>query len=181
MNAMWKIKHIVSVALLCLVILLAAGALLGLALRSSQTTLFEQLVTSPIPESVHSIEVDQKYSLWRRLDWSGELSLYVLRFDINREDLEKIITSCSLAEWPSVEYRYGSLYYKLPNGEEATVGLHWYRRQRPRLFDLPEWKGFEAYYAGDEGGTKSWCRARLLLYNEQLGRAYFVKHDVTGL
>ena len=173
-------RHTVSLVLLSLLVLLAAGGLLGLGLRSSRTSLFEQLVISPIPESVRNIEVDQRYSLWRRVQSSGELSTYLLKFDISRGDVEKIIAFASLTEWPSVEYTFGGVYYRLPNGEKTDIHLYW-SRERPQWFDLPEWKSFKAYYAGDEGGTKSWCRVRLLLYNEQLGRAYFVKHDITGL
>jgi len=179
-ECMWKMKHTVSVALLSLVILLAAGALVGLSLKSSRTSLFEKLVISPIPESVHGIKIDQRYSFWRRLTSSGELSTYLLRFDISRGDLDRVIAFRSLTEWPSVEYTFGGVYYRLPNGKKKDIHLYW-SRQRPRWFDLHEWKSFTAYYAGDEGGAKSWRRVRLLLYNERLGRAYFVKHDITGL
>lgn len=136
---------------------------------------------SPIPKSVHRIEVDQVYSLSRRLTATGEYSLYVFRFDIGSEDVERIITSNAMTEWPNVRYDFGGLYYTTLNGAEIDIHLYSVTRPKPNWFDLPKWKSFTTYYWGDEGTGNSWERARLLLYNKQLGRAYFIKKDITGL
>ena len=139
----------------------------------SPESLFESVVISPIPESVRDINVSCPLDERRH----GQITrVRVLRFDIGREDLSKVIASGGFVEW-TVNYRDFYLDYRA-NGIGLTVPLYATDGEVPDWFDLRQWKGFTAYYAGDSRPIDMYIKAHLLLYNEQLGRAYFVDYDV---
>ena len=137
--------------------------------------MFERVVLSPIPESVKDIRVSCPLDIRGR---GMSDHTYILRFEISREDLSKIIASGNLVEW-KVEYYDFCLDYTA-DGIGAGVKLYKTNREVPDWFDLGQWNGFTAYYAGIERPSDMYVTAQLLLYNEPLGRAYFVDHEVIG-
>jgi len=139
-------------------------------------SLFQRIVMSPIPESVRDIRASCPID--RRRDGMSDHT-YILRFDISKEDLSKVIVSSNFVEW-KVRYYDFCLDYTAPDGVGSGVKLYATSREVPDWFDLRGWKNFAAYYSGVEAHVDMFIKARLLLYNEQFGRAYFVDHEAVG-
>jgi hypothetical protein len=176
---MRAIRFIVTI----LGLLLAAGALtLATVPRMNGRLLFRRLLVHPIPRSVQHIKTDscQISSLVDRLDGFREHA-FVLRFEVNREDLSRIIAARGFKRWEDAKYSEGILRYKSSDQFLTSIKLYNMRRQPPNWFDLEQWTKFETYFVGkDETGLWT-VDVSLLLYDEQRGCAYVIKWDMTGL
>ncbi len=154
-------------------------AIFGLRTKSATGSLFERVVIQPIPRSVKNIHVARPRN---SLVDSGART-YVLRFDIAKEDVSKILRSDTFTELDRVEYAFGVLHYAVvADGTVQAAGIELYEtawRRAPSWFGLPQWTSFEAYIAEKETSGSRY-KARLLFYNEEVGVAYFVEHEVTG-
>ena len=132
--------------------------------------IFRDYILYPIPESVTNIRVDQpkKYSGYR----------YILRFNIKKSDLGRLIDSGPLKRVWNVKYKNGCLDWAWNtlnghtlNGVTITVydtkGSH-----EPEWFKLEQWDNPEAYaFVEDVNGCSN---TKILIYNEKKGEAYFI-------
>jgi hypothetical protein len=180
-------RHKLLLVLPVVLLILAAASVLLTKRKPSAEALFKQVVIDPIPESVKDIKAS--IPLDKRERGHTEHT-YILRFAISREDLSKIITSGNFVE-QKIIYKATdqdlhllnlSLDYIVPNSNVVWPGVTLYATNRdvPDWFDLPQWNGFKAYYTGTEQPVDMYVKAHVLLYNERLGRAYFIDQEVIG-
>ena len=175
--------RVVRLAKACLILLLIIGTcILVIHLHIGGRLLFKRLVARPIPKSVHEIRVDrcQISSIVDRLDGFRERA-FILRFKIDREDLARIIEGRGFQSWENAKYSKGNLRYRSSDQFITNVKLYSANRDAPSWFDLREWTEFETYFVGrDKIGLRN-VDVSLLLYNEQLGSAYLIKWEMSGL
>ncbi len=156
-------------------------ALVFVATRSSSPAeLFRNIVIRPIPRSVQNIEADVCYqsSRWDRLT-GWDQHEYLLRFDISEEDLSKVLASDSFRELGFVRYNSDVLILGVTYRDGGHFDLYETKEKEPAWLDLGQWKDTKAWIAEEERNG-SWYKARLVLYNEHLGKAYFYEHEATG-
>ncbi len=144
--------------------------------------LFRQYVVNPIPASVSQIKVDHP------MKHKGGSYGYVFRFDVNREDFEHIRESRPFREAEEISYVGGegiSWDWKdwdlmKPGGERGSGFSMYALVSKPSWYDLPTWEDPEAYALRqvDENNNKD---IQVLLYNSELGQAYFITFHYSGL
>jgi len=180
-------RHKVLLVLSMVLLILAAASVLPTKRKPSAEALFKQVVIDPIPQSVKDIKAS--IPLDKRERGRAEHT-YILRFDVSREGVLKIVASRSFVEqtiiYTTIEQRLYlsnlSLDYIGPDSNVVWPGVMLYATSRdmPDWFDLPQWKGFTAHYAGTQRPIDNYIKTHVLLYNEHLGRAYFVDREVIG-
>jgi len=138
----------------------------------SPSWLFRKVVLNPIPSSVKNIMVSRHMSIL-----SNEHK-YILRFNINKEDLSLILRSRRFKRTSNVKYDNGSLNYEgFPDIQRSFSLYKTYRGESsPRWFRLGEWKNFKAYVEERiESGFES---VHILLHNEDQNEAYYIDYEV---
>jgi hypothetical protein len=175
-----------------------AGAFLAWEFAFSPRAAFRRYVVHPIPRSVRNIRVDHtwKTPLSSRLQSYLRRSVFVLRFDISKEDLQRILgsrefrvcKSCSCTEGGTVKYVITRISYTTFRGhdeintsnEPMYIYLWPVGRPVPSWFDLDKWTEPNGYMAGQDYMSPGWVDVSLLVYNEQLGSAYMIKYEASG-
>ena len=173
-----KIKR---VSLICSIIiaLLFLSCISSCSKSPSNTRIFSKCVLSPIPKSVKDIKLDQQQY------FSGYI--YVLRFNISKDDVVLIINSRPFIELEGVTYRLGSLYYerikdpeidtqkKLYNNNSViNTPLYW-SSEPPEWFKPNDWNNPKIYRYRTKLGKANTYSTKVLIFNEQLGEAYFIE------
>jgi hypothetical protein len=135
----------------------------------------------PIPASVNQIKADQP----KRGFGYG----YVFRFAVSGADLELIVKSRPFRQTENMRViAGGGLYWdwKDWDREESSdrvksVSFMVYRdgQTKPSWFDLESWKQFESYALRQEGKYGQ-TDIQVLIYNPQLGQAYFIVFHYEG-
>jgi hypothetical protein len=137
----------------------------------SSPTLFRQCVIDPVPKSVTGIRVDHP-----------DTTNYVFRFAVNEADFGIIRKSRPFREsenlmclggisWDWKDWKSDT--HESPGGQiviyPAVRGV-----RVPAWFDLPSWRNPEVWGL-EHISEKSWDD-QILVYNRQLGQAYFIAH-----
>lgn len=145
----------------------------------SPSALFRKFVVDPIPQSVVQIRIDPDYWMSTR-DW------YVLQFDIAETDLDKVLQSRPFKETPAGRYVDGCLEWREDGQEkDPSTGAVVIRRDSLLLYaprghePAPEWFMPDAWpnaqwYVFKET-VQGLPHTQVLIYNSELGRAYFVE------
>lgn len=172
----------IFITLLCIVVLLITLTVVAfLPARSvSPADLFRRVVMRPIPGSVQAIRADICYESSLRDHLTGwREHTYLLRFAIGKEDLSKILAAEPFTELGHVEYTLKNLFY----GPSATLfsNFQLYERDAPEpdWLDLEQWQDARVWIVEEEV-RDSWYKARVLLYREPVGHAYFIEREMTG-
>jgi hypothetical protein len=166
------------------------------------------LVISPnvIPQgSVESYSGICKIFKGCGLSGLNERHKYILRFDIRESDIQLILNSDKFREIGYVEYddgiiRYGevdgfkeattitydddgnviSTYHRASDvGSSFKLFFGWYDWFPPRWFEFDKWNTFKAYVV--KINRVGYCLVRLLVYNQDIGQAYFIEYETRGL
>lgn len=164
------------------VALAACSSILGLTIvlllpSVNAGATFRRYVLCPIPESVKHIEIGrcQRATLWLRLHgWRDQA--VVLGFDINREDLLRIVAARGFKLDERSGYADDSHWYST-GGYSARFDDLFRRgrtREAPDWFDLPMWTGAEIYILGSHTSAGARIDVSYLLFNERLGRAFLI-------
>lgn len=167
--------------ILLIVIVSLSGALFifgfGFTRKMHVENLFRKYVQNPIPESVDKIKVDKPMSY-------GGYG-YVFRFNIKRDDFERIRKSRSFRNVLALNYVYGKglswfwgdLDFKSP---EAGMSFSMYALvPAPSWYDLPTWENPEAVALWNVDNNNN-SDIQVLLYNSELKQAYFVTFHYNG-
>jgi hypothetical protein len=140
---------------------------------------FRRYVYFPIPKSVKNIKVDRHVTFLTHR--------YVFNFLIDKSDISKIIKSKPFKEFQQIEYsdENGVLTWgdnpKLDFENRILTlighgGFELYNRRfgehTPEWFKLDEWKSPKVYVFSRQDVTRN----RVLVYNEELGEAYFIDY-----
>ena len=144
------------------------------------TWLFQKLVLQPIPDSVRNIKAREKRT------FLNAVYNCVLRFDISKSDLFLILASEPFQEISYVKYTddVGILSYgknRNSSGRDSK-GVIWMLydldegERAPEWFELGTWGSFKAYIVEEE--KAGLYKARLLVYHESLGEAYFIQYEL---
>jgi hypothetical protein len=147
--------------------LLAGLVVMGVLLLQGSAppaSLFREHIRDPIPTSVAEIRVDRA----RKFFGYG----YVFHFRINKADADLIMSSRSLQRVYNVGYAEGDFVYAYDSLSGGGIAVYAPGRE-PSWFTPRKWLGrMQAYEAHEVkyGDLYTW----LLLYNEQLGEAYFL-------
>lgn len=172
----------IFVTLLCIVVLLITLTVVAfLPARSvPPADLFRRVVMRPIPGSVQAIKADICYESSLRDHLTGwREHTYLLRFAISKEDLSKILAAEPFTELGQVEYTWKGLRYGVSG--KPCGGFRVYRMDAPEpdWLDLQQWQDARIWIVEEEV-RGSWYKARVLLYREPVGHAYFIEYEVTG-
>lgn len=163
---------LVRLSLMVVMILGCIIMLLGrLHFDRAGSSLFEQYVLDPIPPSVTDIRVDHA----RKLFGYG----YTFRFKIAKPDVAMIIGSRPFQRVQDVGYeRGGTLHFEWSPTSWEGLAVYPSGKGKPAWFTPDEWQDFDAYAYEERAEQKT---TYLLLYNEQIGEAYFLtfKGDYT--
>jgi hypothetical protein len=156
--------------------------------HATPNQIFHRFVLDPIPTSVTNIQADCP-----RDDGVGGY-VYVLRFGIGRDDLDRIVESRSFKQVHLEDYddiRSGGISYgwgeeilaghpSLGYDHKAGVTVYQPKDQEPTWFDLGEWQGPEMYLYEEANGVDP-NHGQYLIYNDDLKHAYLIaKHWSTS-
>lgn len=137
--------------------------------RLSSSEAFSKFVCRPIPKSVTDIKMD------RLIRWNG-WHRYVFYFKIDEADLSSIINSKPFKEVSEFEYTGSGLLSWEYLGPGSQQGFSLYTQTGtspvPNWFKLQNWENPKVYLYM----VKDIYRARFLIYNKELGEAYFIDH-----
>lgn len=173
-----KYKHsllVLVVSSLLVFVMLAIGSVVAIAVLAvppSPSRTFRRFVCDPIPKSVRQIEVDRASGFWFLGDYT-----YILHFHIDRADLSLILSSRPFKEIQYIEYdaKTGSLSW----GDHRfgnRAGLILYSphsgQTYPEWFSLERWDNPRVYISEKERADL--YQVQLLVYNEEVGEAYFI-------
>ena len=148
--------------------------------KTRAKNLFQQYIQYPIPESVAQIKVDKAMS--KRKGYG-----YVFRFNIKREDFERIRESRSFRKAIIDSYVKGEGlswdwedwdYTKTDEVRGVSFSMYALVR-KPLWYDLPTWENPEAYAFTKEDNNDI-EDIQVLLYNSKLGQAYFITYHYGG-
>ncbi len=161
--------------------LLGAGLLtylIGVLRRPAGDDLFREYILDPIPGSVTDIKVDQPKT-------HGGYG-YVFRFALNRADLELIRQSGPLRETEDIISDDTGLLWTWKDwestetsGERAVAFSMYALAPSPSWYDLSAWENPEAYALRQEDKEEN-TDIQVLLYNDELGQAYFITFHYDG-
>ncbi|MBN2182459.1 MAG: hypothetical protein JW715_11150 [Sedimentisphaerales bacterium] len=157
--------------------------------QPTKEQIFRRFVLNPIPKSVIDIQAD-----CHEYNWYGDY-VYVLRFGINRTDLDIIANTypfkrvyledfetngelrwCNL-EKPEVtitffgRHSYGGIHY--------NTEIYGPDEQQPSWLDLGVWQNPEMYVYEEETGRDGIIHRKILIYNKDLGYAYLIDKNLT--
>lgn len=194
-----------AVTALWILLLAAGGMILGWECLFSSRATFRRFVFSPIPRSVRNIRVDhcQRSSLKMRVYREYEKHVLVLRFEINEDDLSRIIVKRGFRLCKDFKYTNGTLEYTIAKVRRSSVSdgckiidmkldnrlIQLYCEDQeagekeypaPSWLDLGGWTNGEAYLAGQDDLSRGWLDVSLLIYNKQLGSAHLIKYEESG-
>jgi len=170
-----KFKYFL-IFLFILLFVMVAISIYNLKPPSSPSQGFWRLVRKPIPKSVNEIKMDRLTKWWR--GWHR----YVFHFKIDEEDLSHILNSwpfqeirhfkynpeTSILSWEPIDFK-GSL--ELPSSKQLyNIGPG---ESVPEWFNLEQWDSPKAYKYMIRSDVH---RFRLLVYNKELGEAYFIDY-----
>jgi hypothetical protein len=130
--------------------------------RPSAAVLFRRYVANPIPASVTDVKVDG-YNAWSYQ--------YVFKFKISPTDVDAIIASRPFQRVRNVSYASGSIDFEWSPTCLDSAALYPPPARKPSWFVLESWEVAKAY-AWHE--TKVDAHTQLLVYNKELGQAYFI-------
>lgn len=132
---------------------------------TAPTRLFGRYVLAPIPPSVSEIKVD-RYRM--RLRYA-----YIFQFDIDANDVDKIVRSRSFAEARIVDWKPGSLYWgwkgQLLGG--MVMSVYPPPQRKPSWFTAETWENPMVHAFRKEGPD---ANTQVLLYNPKLQHACFI-------
>jgi len=158
----------VLLASLLLVLLLLTISIAILMRPPSPSQAFREFVCDPIPKSVKEIKVDRPFKLLGHR--------YILHFLIDEADLFPILNSKPFREVQHIEYtENGGLWWgDHPMGNRHGLSLYSLRsgETEPEWFNLEQWDSPKVYVLEEEDVI----RMRLLIYNKELGEAYFIDY-----
>ena len=167
-------------AIKCLLVYsLAMAVVVGIAVglsASRGSRAFKRYVCRPIPNSVDEIRADLRRNR-RGRD-------YVLRFKISAGDIAKILKSKPFEEFESVSFNGYSLIWEGPKspsyetsrfGHSQDIALYW-TKTPPEWFRLDDWGQPEVYMFREYWGMHKRYHVQVVIYNKQIGEAYFVDH-----
>jgi len=156
---LWLLLLIIVMTLGCIVVLLDL-----LQPNDAGPALFRQYVLNPIPPSVAEIRVDHA----RKIFGYG----YTFRFKIARADVTAIVGSRPYRRVQNVEYESGGrLHFEWSPTSWREMAVYPSGKGKPAWFTPDSWQNPEAY-AYEERAEKA--TTYVLLYNEQVGEAYFL-------
>ena len=164
------------------VLVFVAGGMFLIAspLGGARATFASQVIR-PIPQSVQNIKMDRCpiTPFMSRFQGTWERAL-VVRFDVSKEDLSRIVVTHGFMPWVTVECTSGTLRYKTTDGSVTDIRLYRERHRRsPSWFDLEKWRDAETYFVGQATPDGHSVDVSLLVYNDQVGSAYFIRRQVT--
>ena len=145
---------------------------------------FHRLVLNPEPNSVADLLVD------RVEDYGEDDYLYVLRFTINRDDLQTIINSRPFERTKMRYYSDGILKWRITEGDPRGLikgvivnqdNADGYKyeiiyesiKAQPSWLDLGEWQNMEMYVC-DQKNESYYENSQYLIFNNELKQAYFI-------
>lgn len=138
--------------------------------------LFRKIILKPIPKSVRNIRATGKRSIVFNTGHT-----HVLGFNIGKEDVALILDSEPFTEIEHANYSDDSGIFSFGNTSRGmTIALYQLHEDErvPEWFKLGTWDKFGAYLVEQEG--LGWYRMRLLLYREDLDKAYFIEYEMNG-
>ena len=152
--------------------------------RPGAADVLRWLVLDPVPRSVTSLKIDCPEE-----DRHGGY-VYVLRFGIDRTDLDQVVKSRPFRRACMEYYENGDLGWRwgqysirkvlleggpLPKRSEGGVAVLIYRpgQRQPSWLDLGSWEDPEMYACQQENGIDP-NHSQILIYNKELGQAYFI-------
>jgi len=151
---------------LILSVLLAGASIVAVTMHSHYAgraqRVFKRFVMDPIPPSVTELKV-VGWNLWNYR--------YVLRFDISRSDIASILAAKPFETVEEASYEDGLLELCWSPGRGLMMEIFMEGCRRPSWFALESWDAFDAYTRHE---TKIDAHRQILLYNAQLGQAYFI-------
>jgi hypothetical protein len=156
-----------------LVLLASAAIALLWTLRTPPSELFTRYVLDPIPASVTKIKYDRDLPVYRYA--------YTFKFNIDKSDLAQIVNSRPFQRVSNLSYdSQKGLYWEWDSQHSHWLSVYdprqkrafWWQR-KPRWFTPDRWDEPQAYALVDRG--KNWS-TQVLLYNAELGQAYFIVH-----
>jgi hypothetical protein len=140
----------------------------------SPRRLFQKAVLKPIPASVRQIK-GIAFS-------SSGYHKRVLRFVISDPDVRLILGSDQFKEIGFVKYSGKSRILSFGETVHKTTAFILFDGLRnkfpPRWFELNDVKAFRAYLVEEEDAYH--YKVRLFLYEQRMGRAYFVGYETRG-
>jgi hypothetical protein len=182
-----------ALTILAVVLLTAGATALLWEFVLSPRAAFRRFVMHPIPRSVRNIKADhwQLFTRSERMYQGVDGHDYVLRFDISRDDLSRIIEARGLKiePWERVECREGMIrgggtfikLYRGPNDPTEEEDPLYPVRPRPSWYDLDSWEDSPGNCAAVKDEHRHGCTDTVfLLYNDQLGSAFFVRDETSG-
>ena len=147
--------------------ILIVASVIGIFLKGpSPSRAFRKLVWSPILKSVEDIKMDRRISVFGS-HW------YVFQFRVDKQDLSLILNSRAFQKVPSIKFtESGQLWWGDPMKGGHSLSLYYpvTKRHAPVWFNLRQWNSPNVYVIFNEHVIRS----RLLVYNENLGEAYFI-------
>ena len=137
--------------------------------RLSLSEAFSKFVCRPIPKSVTNIKMD------RLIRWNG-WHRYVFHFKIDEADLSPILNSKPFKEVSEFKYTgSGHLSWEYL-GPGSQQGFSLYTKTGtssvPNWFKLQNWENPKVYLYM----VRDIFRVRFLIYNKELGEAYFIDY-----
>lgn len=174
-----KKRRLMLLPLSICVILVSLGIIWSRYVRSDAAVFFRGYVLDPIPPSVAKIRVDRPKTI-------GGYG-YVFRFAISKSDLSLLRDSRPLKPVTNVSYHHGLLNWEWdgtasegnPSYHISEGGLSVYgewSRIPPWATGLDEWTKVESYALNSvkqRPGKRAIDIMEVLIYNEELGEAYF--------
>jgi hypothetical protein len=150
--------------------LLALATLLVMALRNSLGApgVFKRYICDPIPKSVKHIRADRPWEL------SGHT--YVMHFKISRDDLPCVFNSRGFKEVSKVMYSHGALDWRVGPSYGESYQLYPPGGPEPEWFRPNDWKDPKAYRFKERLANYR-QHMQVLIYNEEVGEAYFVEYQ----
>jgi hypothetical protein len=143
--------------------------------------IFRRYVLKPIPRSVEQIRTHRP--------WEGSGHRYVMRFKISKADVGLILKSRPFEEFDRISYDDGSLSLRhaapptdvetpdqidfgknlfLYDAYHGESGLEWFKPN--------DWSHPKVYWFHEKHGRSERSHEQVLIYNEQLGEAYFIEY-----
>ena len=118
--------------------------------RTGAASSFQMAGIAPIPDSVKNIRADRLQGFVGK----SHGHTFVLQFDINRDDLSRILTAGRFVPLGWVKYNAGSIHFGIIENSGGSIELYATRwRREPSWFGLGQWKDFEAYIMEHEVPT----------------------------
>jgi hypothetical protein len=164
-----------KVVWLWLMVVMILGSILVLLgtlhCKHARPRLFRLYILDPIPPSVADIRVDHA----RKLFGYG----YTFRFKIAKTDVAAIVGSRPFRRVRNAKYENrGALDFEWSPTSSEELAVYPSGQGKPAWFRPDSWQDPEAYAYQERAEQETTC---LLLYNEQVGEAYFLafKGDYT--